>query len=159
MQENNKKSEKLEYLIRPLEKKDLPAVAFLCEALGFAGSAIELEKRFQDLILFSHHQVRVAQSNCDGHIIGFIHFFEAPSLLSCKTLEIGALVVESNWRKQGVGKGLMLTAEQWARSKGCQSVLLATQTKRADAHQFYAKLGYEKELEAYFLRKNFKKIF
>ncbi|BBH53870.1 GNAT family N-acetyltransferase [Fluviispira sanaruensis] len=150
---------KKEFTIRSLEIKDLLEVAFLCEVLGFAGSANEFEKRFQDFILFTHHQVRVAQSICDGNIIGFIHFFEAPSLLSCKTLEIGALVVEGNWRKQGVGKGLMLTAEQWARSKGCQSVLLATQTKRADAHQFYAKLGYEKELEAYFLRKIFKKIF
>ena len=107
------------------------------------------------MILFSYHQVRVAQSNCDGHIIGFIHFFESPSLLSCKTLEIGTLVVDGNWRKQGVGKGLIQTAEQWASSKGCASVLLATQTKRADAHIFYAKMGYEKELEAYFLRKIF----
>lgn len=79
-------------------------MSLLCKQLGFEGSLHDLEKRFNDLSAFSNHQVRVAQHNSDANIIGFIHFFEAPSLLTCKTLEIGGLVVEDKYRRFGVGK-------------------------------------------------------
>lgn len=49
----------------------------------------------------------------------------------------------------------MKEAENWALSKGCQSVLLATQIKRLDSQAFYEKIGYYKEFQTLFLRKYF----
>ena len=150
---NNNVNNKLEYEIKSLEQKDLFLVASLCKQLGFEGSLQDLEKRFHDLSAFSNHQVRVAKHKSDTSIIAFIHFFEAPSLLTCKTLEIGGLVVENKFRRYGIGKKLMQEAEKWAISKGCESVLLATQIMRTDAQAFYEEIGYHKEFQTFFLRK------
>ncbi len=103
----NKENNRLEYEIKSLEKKDLFLITSLCKQLGFEGSLQDLENRFYDLSCFSNHQVRVAKQESNENIIGFIHFFEAPILLTCKTLEIGGLVVENKFRRFGIGKSLI----------------------------------------------------
>ncbi|KAB8037557.1 GNAT family N-acetyltransferase [Silvanigrella paludirubra] len=158
MQMNYKTTNNLDYEINFLEKKDLFLITSLCKQLGFEGSLQDLENRFHDLSCFSNHQVRVAKQKSNENIIGFIHFFEAPYLLTCKTLEIGGLVVENKFRRFGIGKILMQEAEKWAMLKGCKSVLLATQIMRTDAQAFYEQIGYQKEFQTFFLRKYFDHI-
>lgn len=56
-------------------------------------------------------------------------------------LLIKMLWVSIDWRKQGVGRRLVGTAEDWARSVGCHSAWLDTSSLRA--RDFYETLGYE----------------
>lgn len=46
-------------------------------------------------------------------------------------------------RRSGAGHRLMQAAEQWAREQGCWAIYLRSHVSRADAHQFYHKIGYE----------------
>lgn len=48
----------------------------------------------------------------------------------------------------------MLEVEKWGKNKNCASILLATQIMRKESIKFYEKLGYFKEFQTYFMRKN-----
>ncbi len=140
--------------IKNLEKKELNGLIPLCHILGFEGTLKNLESRFFDLINFPAHQVRIARDLKSSTLIGFIHFFEAPSLLTCKTIEIGGLAVLPEFRRQGTATKLMLEVEKWAKNKNCASIQLATQIMRKESIQFYEELGFLKEFQTYFMRKN-----
>lgn len=56
--------------------------------------------------------------------------------------EIQELVVMPQARSLGVGKKLLAWAEQQARQRHAELLELSTSTKRADAHRFYTREGY-----------------
>ena len=58
--------------------------------------------------------------------------------------EISALVTRPQARRSGYGRALMEFAEELARKRGCKGTWLVSGFGReADAHKFYARLGYE----------------
>jgi N-acetylglutamate synthase-like GNAT family acetyltransferase len=57
-----------------------------------------------------------------------------------KACEIRSLWVHSSWRKQGCGRRLLQAAEQEARSKHCEVILLSSYSFQAP--EFYQKCGY-----------------
>jgi GNAT superfamily N-acetyltransferase len=52
-------------------------------------------------------------------------------------------VVASDVRGRGIGRALVHEAEQWARAKGSPRMSLTSGVQRAEAHEFYKRLGYE----------------
>jgi len=58
--------------------------------------------------------------------------------------EVSALVTRPQARRSGYGRALMAFAEQLAKERGCKGTWLVSGFGReADAHKFYARLGYE----------------
>jgi GNAT superfamily N-acetyltransferase len=58
--------------------------------------------------------------------------------------EVSALVTRPQARRTGYGRALMEFAERLAREQGCKGTWLVSGFGReADAHKFYARLGYE----------------
>jgi GNAT superfamily N-acetyltransferase len=58
--------------------------------------------------------------------------------------EVSALVTRPSARRSGYGGALMAFAEQLAKKRGCKGTWLVSGFGReADAHKFYAGLGYE----------------
>jgi len=64
-------------------------------------------------------------------------------LIADATAEIGGIIVDKNHRGQGVGKLLMLKAEQWAQLKGYNRIIVRSNILRNEAHKFYPNIGYE----------------
>lgn len=60
-------------------------------------------------------------------------------------IRIVALVVDQNYRRQGIGERLIQTAEEWAREKGATKLVLnsGNRDERSDAQQFYKDRGFE----------------
>lgn len=81
----------------------------------------------------------------DGQVRGLLGFrlrenIERPGRYG----EISALVVDAGARRQGIGRALMVAAEQLAREHGCIGTWLVSGLARAEeAHRFYAALGYQ----------------
>lgn len=138
--------------IREMTELDLEQVVSLCCEFGFPVKLGELLQRFRRLRQLSSQEVFVAETKRDN-IIGWVHIYEAPSLISEATCEVGGLIVRLSHRRKGVGRTLMEKVEQWAAQRGCKSVLLATQIKREDAYKFYQRLGYLNSFTTYFMRK------
>lgn len=54
-----------------------------------------------------------------------------------------ALVVRGDTRGRGVGRALVTAVEHWARERGAERVVVTTALRRAGAHAFYERLGFE----------------
>lgn len=78
----------------------------------------------------------------DERICGWIHVRRVDSLESDAHAEIWGLVVDDRDRSQGIGRGLLETAERWAADHGLQTVRVRSNIVRERAHAFYARAGY-----------------
>ncbi len=128
-------------LIREMRKDDLPEVRRLAEQLGYPVDLHSLSRRYHAIENTQIHKLFVASSN--GKVFGWIHVGkEMSSLLAEERADIGALVVDSHCRSQGIGALLMAAAEKWAKSQKLDLVRVRSNVKRTDAHRFYQRQGY-----------------
>lgn len=128
-------------LIRDLHESDLAAVRALLRQLGYAVGPSDLRRRIGDVVSAADHHAVVATSN--DEVVGLLHVYERAALEKPREAVVQALVVQQNRRGKGFGKGLMRSAEAWARNRGLDSIVLHSRIDRAEAHAFYARLGYE----------------
>lgn len=78
----------------------------------------------------------------DQNISGWVHVF-GKCLIELEYAEIGGLVVDSDYRRQGIGLKLMRTCEEWVKENGYREIRLRSGGQRNEAHEFYKKVGYE----------------
>jgi GNAT superfamily N-acetyltransferase len=57
---------------------------------------------------------------------------------------IMAFVVGFEERGQGVGRTMISTIEDWARQREAAEIMLTTHERRAGAHEFYRRMGYDR---------------
>lgn len=55
-------------------------------------------------------------------------------------------IVDPKERRKGVGKKLLKVIEEEAKLKGCNQVILVTDTERKDTQAFYESQGYPKNV-------------
>jgi len=127
--------------IRPAITEDVEAIAILSHQLGYAVSTIALEQRLHQILSDSNHIIYVA-AGLDNRAIAWIHAYACHSLLTDFHAEIGGLVVAQSDRGAGIGRKLLDRVENWAKTRGCQSLLVRSNIVRPAAHRFYQKCGY-----------------
>lgn len=52
------------------------------------------------------------------------------------------VVTDNEYRRQGIGKRIMLNAVEYAREHNCYKVVLLSTAKRTESHRFYESLGF-----------------
>jgi GNAT superfamily N-acetyltransferase len=125
-------------IIRHAQPKDAEALARLSGELGYPVPEDVMRER---VIKLTEHQA-VFVADTDHLVLGWIDVGLSFHLQSGLRAEIGGLVVSADARGQGIGRELLVRAEQWAREKGMNEVLLRSNSKRADAHRFYLRENY-----------------
>ena len=61
----------------------------------------------------------------------------------CKPfLVIENMIIDSKYRKKGIGKMLIEQIEKQAKTKGCSQIILVTEVNRYDACGFYESIGF-----------------
>lgn len=140
--------------IRPARLGDENYLADLLTQLGYPATQAQMRKRIEQWSQpDSLNRIFIAEQY--DTIIGLLglsisYFFHTDQPVA----RITSLVVDQNHQGQGVGKLLLIAAEEHARVQGCYKVELTSGTQRTDAHRFYIKQGYATDHKKYFA-KNF----
>jgi len=121
--------------VRPARLSDADAIAALTRQLGSAAA-----ERLSRLLTRNGQQILVADR--DGRAIGWIHLVAAEYIDSGAFVIVAGLVVDREYRKQGIGRQLLTHAEEWASRNGCSVVRLSSNARRTEAHVFYQRAGY-----------------
>jgi ribosomal protein S18 acetylase RimI-like enzyme len=125
-------------VLRPAAPADATTIAGLAGELGYPATAIDVIRRLAALP--DHDEVLVADSG--GGVVGWIHCSLARSLLVEPHVQVLGIVVAREWRGRGIGRRLMVAAEDLARRRGVAFVRLRSRVEREGAHAFYEALGY-----------------
>ena len=117
------------------------AVARLLEQLGYPAAPHDVAARLERLEIVGD---RVVVADLDGEVVGLAHLQVTPTIeYDRPAAKIGALVVDESHRGEGVGRRLVDALEAEARARGCCLLFLTTSVRRADAHEFYRRVGLE----------------
>jgi GNAT superfamily N-acetyltransferase len=129
-------------IIRLAQSKDAEPVAMMCHALGYPTSPEQAVQRLQKLQTNHQDVVYVALQNSET-VVGWVHGHICNLVITSPLVLIHGLIVDSNYRGQGIGRRLMQKVEQWAYENKCDTVLVRSNVIRTEAHLFYQKIGYE----------------
>lgn len=110
--------------------------------LGYQATEVEVIQR---LLLLEAEGRLVLVAEVDGEVVGCLttsvmRVLHRPAPVG----RISMMVVNAEYRSQGIGAQLVRAAEQALAGQGCYMVEVTSHASRTDAHRFYEKLGYEK---------------
>nr|WP_299095504.1 GNAT family N-acetyltransferase [uncultured Metabacillus sp.] len=131
-------------IIRKATIKDIPELVILMEQLGYPTSVDKMKLRFNAINNNPSYHTLVA--DLEGKVVGMTGlntglFYEYDG----SYVWIVAFIVDTNYRRKGIGKKLIQEAECWAREQGAIAIALnsGNREERKDAHQFYLSMGYK----------------
>ncbi|MBU0529648.1 GNAT family N-acetyltransferase [bacterium] len=130
------------FTIREATPSDIISIGNLAHQLGYQSEIEDIKLRFNIISSNKFNIIFVAQKSYK-RIIGWVHIMPRQLLIADATAEIGGIIVDKNHRGQGVGRLLMLKAEQWAQLKGYNRIIVRSNILRNEAHKFYPNIGYE----------------
>ena len=126
--------------IRPAVAGDATVLATLLAHLGYPADAAQVPERLERL-RESGDDAFVAL--LDTSVVGLATLHSRAVLHSERRVaQLTALVVAPEVRGHGVGRALVLRAEQWARERGAERLVVTTALHRAEAPAFYERLGF-----------------
>ena len=128
--------------MRDATAADAPSLAPLLGELGYPVAADALASRMRRMLGRDDQRVFVAER--PGAALGLLALHVFPVLAYDRDLAmIMALVVTESARGLGVGRALVERAEAVGKSLGASRLMVTTHVRRADAHAFYERLGFE----------------
>jgi len=135
--------------IRDATRADLPAILRLTaqDAMSHSLEAIPLmpehERALDEIQAHPDHRIVVAE--LDGEVAGAMQLSYLPGLGfgGRWRAQLEAVRVRRDLRSRGIGGQMMRWAIEQARKRGCFLMQLTTNRKRADAHRFYERLGFQ----------------
>jgi len=130
--------------IREATINDIPELVILMNQLGYPTAIDNMKSRFNAILSNASYHTLVAEF--DGNVVGMAGlctnlFYEHDG----SYVRIVAFVVDSNYRRKGIGEKLIQQAEKWAKEQGAIAIGLnsGNREERKDAHQFYIDMGYQ----------------
>jgi predicted N-acetyltransferase YhbS len=124
---------------------DAAALAQLSLQFGYSVTAAEMHRRIAQVLALKDHCAFVAVA--EQRVVGWIHGFHAIRLESEPFVEIGGLVVDGNFRKQGIGQQLIEQVKVWGLAKSVTKLRVRCNTTRTDTHTFYLNVGFSESKE------------
>lgn len=128
--------------VREATIADTPAIAPLLGELGYPATPDALAGRMRRMLGRDDQKILIAEG--DGAALGVLALHVFPVLAYDRDLAmIMALVVTERARALGVGRALVDRAAAMSKAAGASRLMVTTHVRRADAHAFYARLGFE----------------
>lgn len=129
-------------IIREAREADVEALTRLMNELGYVTSLEDMKLRFAKISSHPFHDTLVAERG--DKVVGMVGMEVGHQYGKNEDhARIDVLVVDARHRNRGIGRALAEAAENRARRWGVRSMVLDSSVERAEAHRFYASLGYE----------------
>jgi len=112
----------------------------LSEQLGYPLSVAQIEANINSVANSEHSIAFVALYN--HKIVGWIYSFRALLIESNPFIEIGGLIVDENYRNNGIGRKLVEKIKEWAIENAINELTVRSNIPRAEAHKFYLNNGF-----------------
>ncbi|MGB3261281.1 GNAT family N-acetyltransferase [Paenisporosarcina sp.] len=132
--------------IREATINDIPELVGLMDQLGYPTSVDKMKSRFKAISSNSSYHTLVADYN--GKVVGMAGlctnlFYEYDG----SYVRIVSFVVDSNYRRKGIGEKLIKQVENWAKEQEAIAIGLnsGNREERKGAHQFYLDMGYKEK--------------
>jgi GNAT superfamily N-acetyltransferase len=129
------------FKVRVASESDAVPISALSRELGYPAEAKTLRERLRRILARDDQRMLVAEGP-HGEIWGWLQAHSSDVLESGFRVEITGLVVSENVRRQGVGRSLVAQAETWAAEISAATVVVRSNAKRVESHEFYPALGY-----------------
>jgi len=120
---------------------DLDAIAYLSEQWGYPTSHEKMSRGLREILQNTDHRIFVLQQ--EQEITGWIHGIYSFRVASDPFIEIAGLVVDSRYRRRGIGKLLVEEIVRWAKARDCSLVRVRCQIARKEANLFYSDIGFK----------------
>ena len=128
--------------IRDAIIEDAAVIASLLGELGYPSQPDGVRERLARLLARDDSRVFVAEQ--EAKVLGVLGLHRMPVVTSISDIAmIIALVVTERARRSGVGRLLVARAEDEARVWRCGRIMVTSAERRAEAHTFYQRLGYD----------------
>jgi len=104
------------------------------------------EKFVDGILQDEESHILVAEVN--QQIVGYLHFNhreekEHPVVVPRSYISVSSLIVEEQYRQQGIGKAFMQRVHEWAEEHNIDDIELQVYEFNTPAKGFYEKLGYQ----------------
>lgn len=129
--------------IRAATMKEAPQITELSTQLGYPLTIQDTITNIAAIDKSNYDMAYVAVLN--EQVVGWIHVFYTLRLETGPFCEIGGLVVAASARGKGVGSLLVEKTKKWAAERNIYKLKVRCQVKRAEAHAFYEKNGFEEK--------------
>jgi aminoglycoside 6'-N-acetyltransferase I len=132
-------------VIRPVQPKDRPEWLRMRQVLWPDHTAEEFAVQSDEILNDDMQPVFVVE-RANGKLGAFIEAGTRKYAEGCDTSPVGFIegwYVDEDLRGQGIGKALVATAEEWARSQGLTEMASDTWLDNDISIQAHLKMGYE----------------
>jgi aminoglycoside 6'-N-acetyltransferase I len=118
-------------------------------------SSIEMQESLTEILNSDRQTAFLMWDN--GKAIAFINlslrYEYVPEAIQSPVGYIEGIYVKDEYRHQGIGKILVVYAEQWALAQGCIELASDALIENTDSHAFHTKVGFrEAERTIYFIK-------
>lgn len=144
---------KVDVAVRPCVEKDAGEIARLCSQLGFPSTQDEIQRRLELILPHQDHALMIAQLR-SGRVAGWAHVHKYQFINGEMIADLGGIIVDNNYRRNGIGGLLMKNVEQWAHESGCDTVTARSSAERKEGHLFFGHFGFTAVKQHLLFRKN-----
>jgi len=130
----------MQIVTRQADIHDLDSIRDLSAQWGYASSNQKICENLIEILDQQDHLVLVILSG--QKVIGWIHGMYIRSVVLDPFIEIAGLVIDQDFRRQGMGKILIEQITVWSKFKNCNRIRVRTNTVRTEAQAFYISMGF-----------------
>ncbi|AJS58119.1 histone acetyltransferase [Paenibacillus sp. IHBB 10380] len=131
--------------IRNFQWDDLEISTQLMRQLNYPTTLSVMRERMEEMESSPLYCTLIAE--VDEQVVGMIHLRKVVSYERTENYtQITAVIVSGEYQGQGIGKRLILSAEDWAKGQESTQLFLTSgnRVERAPAHAFYEHIGFAK---------------
>jgi aminoglycoside 6'-N-acetyltransferase I len=143
--------------VRPISEDDLSEWFRLRRKLWDATSDDDHKAEMLEILDHPESQLVLVADAEPGKLSGFLEASIRPFVEDCESDNVGYLegwFVDTEFRRRGIGRALVQSAEMWARERGCTEMASDAELGNDPSIASHIRLGYQETSRLVHLRKS-----